>query len=157
MHSRVSVPLRKPIYASRTFGSDTYLGRAANDVAQGATASYLGSVGGYALGRAGTNETASPAELAGNTINGARNTIANMTLGTPIRTQDSPPPLGSNLSAWAADGAEIRRDPLTAQPYAFSEQANGQGLRTYEDGSRLNTSLDDEPLSRDRAREESKA
>lgn len=148
---------QKAYYASRAFGSDTYLGRAANDVAQGATASYLGSVGGYALGRAGTNETASPAELASNTINGAGNTIANMTLGTPIRTQDSPPPLGPNLSARAADGAEIRRDPLTAQPYAFSEQANGQGLRTYEDGSRLSTSLDDEPLSRDRAREESKA
>jgi predicted flap endonuclease-1-like 5' DNA nuclease len=148
---------QKAYYASRAFGSDTYLGRAANDVAQGATASYLGPVGGYALGRAGTNETASPAELAGNTITGARNTIANMTLGTPIRTQDNPPPLGPNLSARAADGAEIRRDPLTAQPYAFSEQANGQGLRTYEDGSRLSTSLDDEPLSRDRAREESKA
>lgn len=144
-------------YASRAFGDNTFLGRAANDVAQGATASYLGPLGGYALGRAGTNETASPAEIVGNTISGAGNTIANMTLGTPIRTQDSPPPLGPNLSTRAAEGAEIRVDPLTAQPYAFSEHANGQGLRTYEDGSRINTSLDDEPLSRDRAREESKA
>lgn len=148
---------QKAHYASRAFGNDTFLGRAANDIAQGATASYLGPVGGYALGRAGTNETASPTEIAGNTITGARNTIANMTLGTPIRTGDSPPQLGPNLSARAADGTEIRRDPLTAQPYAFSEQANGQGLRTYEDGSRLSTSLDDEPLSRDRTREESKA
>jgi len=148
---------QKAYYASRAFGNDNFLGRAANDVAQGATASYLGPIGGYALGRAGTNETASPTGIAGNAINGARNTIANMTLGTPIRTGDSPPQLGPNLSAQAEGGAEIRRDPLTAQPYAFNEQANGQGLRTYEDGSRLNTSLDDEPLSRDRAREESKA
>lgn len=147
---------QKAYYAQRAFGSDTFMGRVANDVAQGATASYLGPAGGYALGRSDTNQTASPREM----VSGARNTISKMTLGTPIRTDDSSsstPKLGPNLSTKASEGAEIRVDPLTEQPYAFSEQANGQGLRTYEDGSRLNTSLDDEPLSRDRAREESKA
>jgi len=147
---------QKAYYASRAFGNDTFLARAANDVAQGATASYLGPIGGYALGRANTNETASPVEIAGNNLNGANNTIANMTLGTPIRTQHSSSQLGPNMLTLEANGADIRYDPLTAQPYAFNEQANGQGLRTYEDGSRLNTNLDDEPLSRNRAREESR-
>ncbi|MEL6407420.1 MAG: helix-hairpin-helix domain-containing protein [Chloroflexota bacterium] len=148
---------QKAYYASRAFGSDTLIGRTANDVAQGATAAYLGPVGGYALGRAGTNEIPSPREVAGNMISSTGNIIANMTLGTPIRAIETTPTLGPNLRQQAAEGADIRHDPLTTQAYAFTAQANGQGQRTYEDSSRLYTTPEDVPLNRERAREENRA
>ncbi|MEO1644882.1 MAG: hypothetical protein AAFR67_06830, partial [Chloroflexota bacterium] len=148
---------QKAYYASRAFGSDTFIGRAANDVAQGATAAYLGPVGGYSLGRAGTHETPAPRDMVTNVVSGTGNAIANLTLGTPIRTTESSPALGPNLSQQAADGANIRQDPLTAQSYAFTPQANGQGQRTYEDGSRLYTTPEDTPLNRERARDENRA
>ena len=127
-------------YASRAFGgSNTALGRFANDVATGASASYLGPAGGVALGLTGPRETANLSEV-GQIASGQR-PVSDLTLGTPIRVEAN----------------DIRHDPVTDADYNFSQQDNGQGVRTYADGSHLNTNRDDEPLNRERAREERRA
>ena len=124
-------------YASRAFGGgNTALGRIANDVATGASAAYLGPAGGVALGLTGPRETANLSEV-GQITSGQR-PVSDLTLGTPIRVE--------------AD--DMRHDPVTDADYNFSPQDNGQGVRTYADGSRLYTNHDDEPLNRERAREE---
>ncbi len=127
---------QKAYYAAQTFGSDTAIGGVAQQVAQGSMASYLGPVGGYALGRTNqADDTENATDVA------RKNSVDDLTLGTPIRSE----------------GADIRLDPITQQPYEFGIQNNGVGLRTYEDGSRLYTSQDDEPQNRMRAREEQRA
>ncbi|MEL7432406.1 MAG: helix-hairpin-helix domain-containing protein, partial [Chloroflexota bacterium] len=132
-------------YASRALGTDSVLGRAATQVAEGSAAAYAGPLGGYALGA----QTGAQRD--------AENVRA-MTLGTPI-TVDRPD--GSydtvvgdtKLRNLAADGQDLRYDPVVDRNYAFNRQDNGDGLRTYEDGSTLRTDGDDVPddIARSRA------
>ena len=127
-------------YASRAFGgSNTALGRITNDVATGASASYLGPAGGVALSLTGPRETANLSDVA--QIASGQRPVSDLTLGTPIQVA----------------GSDVRQDPMMEADYSFSQQANGQGIRTYPDGSRLYTNRDDEPLNRERAREERRA
>ena len=139
-------------YASRAFGGEnTTLGRVANEFAQGASAAYAGPIGGAALGYSNRQQE--------------RESVQNLTLGTPIRTNDAngqsrqsiTPEQYPNLAQRAAEGESLRTDPLTQEPYAFRQQDNGQGVRTFEDGSRLYTDHEDVPQDRERAREERRA
>lgn len=133
---------QKAYYAAQTLGSDTTLGGIARQVAQGSAASYLGPVGGYALGRSNQSND-DQGETKKNTVNG-------LTLDTPIRSE--PNDEAPNLHQRATEGADIRVDPVTQQPYEFGIQDNGVGLRTYED--ELYTNQDDEPQNRERAKDE---
>jgi|GEM_PF-3039253 len=144
---------QKAYYAAQTFGSETAIGGAAQQVAQGAMASYLGPVGGYALGRSNRSDddTENATDVA------RKNSVNDLTLGTPIRSGGDDYYETPNLNRRASEGADIRVDPITQQPYEFGIQDNGIGLRTYEDGSRLYTSEDDEPQNRERARDERRA
>jgi predicted flap endonuclease-1-like 5' DNA nuclease len=142
---------QKAYYAAQAFGGgDTALGRVAQDVASGSAASYLGPVGGYVLGR--SNKSEDEDKLS------AQSSMSDLTLGTAIQSNhqggDEETPL---LAQRAAEGADIRLDPITQQAYEFDVQDNGVGLRTYEDGSRLYTSQDDDPQNRERARDERQA
>lgn len=143
---------QKAYYAAQTFGSETAIGGVAQQVAQGSMASYLGPVGGYALGRTNQSEdTVDATEVA------RKSSVNDLTLGTPIRSNDDDYYETPNLNQRAGQGADIRLDPITQQPYEFDIQDNGVGLRTYEDGSRLYASQDDEPQNRERARDEKRA
>ncbi|MGB7337703.1 MAG: helix-hairpin-helix domain-containing protein [Phototrophicaceae bacterium] len=136
-------------YASRAFGGEnTTLGRMANEVAQGASASYAGPIGGAALGY--SNRRAN------------RERVEDLTLGTPIKAVESSynsvdllsPTRFPSLNNLASDGQDTRVDVATHQPYAFRVQDNGDGVRTYEDGSRVYTDENDVPSDRNRARSE---
>lgn len=143
---------QKAYYAAQTFGSDTAIGGVAQQVAQGSMASYLGPVGGYALGRTNqSDDEENPTEV------GRKNSVNDLTLGTPIRSDGDDYYETPNLNQRATQGADSRLDAITQQPYEFGIQDNGVGLRTYEDGSRLYTSQDDEPQNRERARDEQRA
>jgi predicted flap endonuclease-1-like 5' DNA nuclease len=144
---------QKAYYAAQTFGSDSTLGGIAQQVAQGSAASYLGPVGGYALGRSNRNTDDEADESASN-----KRTVSDLTLGTPIRSHDEGDYIDTpNLNQRETQGADRRVDPLTQQTYEFDSQDNGMGLRTYEDGSRLTTSADNEPQNQERARYEQQA
>lgn len=136
-------------YASRAFGGEnTTLGRMANEVAQGATASYAGPIGGAALGY--TNRRAN------------RERVEDLTLGTPIQAVESSynsvdslsPDRFPSLNGLASEGQDTRVDVATNQPYAFRVQDNGDGVRSYEDGSRVYTDENDVPSDRNRAKTE---
>lgn len=141
---------QKAHYAAQAFGgSNTALGRVAQDVASGSAASYLGPVGGYILGRSNKSDP--------NDTLSAKSSISDLTLGTPIRSNPNNYEDTPSLNQRATDGADIRLDPVTQEPYEFDIQDNGVGVRTYEDSSRLYTSHDDEPQNRERARDEQRA
>lgn len=143
---------QKAYYAAQTFGSDTAIGGVAQQVAQGSMASYLGPVGGYTLGRTNqSDDEENPTEV------GRKNSVNDLTLGTPIRSDGDDYYETPNLNQRATQGADSRLDAITQQPYEFGIQGNGVGLRTYEDGSRLYISQDDEPQNRERARDEQRA
>ncbi|MEM9955376.1 MAG: helix-hairpin-helix domain-containing protein [Chloroflexota bacterium] len=136
-------------YASRAFGGEsTTLGRMANEVAQGATASYAGPIGGAALGY--SNRRAN------------RERVEDLTLGTPIQAVEQSynsvnsvsPNRFPSLNALASEGQDTRVDVVSNQPYAFRVQDNGDGVRTYEDGSRVYTDDQDIPSDRNRAKAE---
>lgn len=142
---------QKAYYAAQTLGSDTMMGGLAQQVAQGSAASYLGPVGGYALGRSNQQSDDETETLP------VKRSVNDLTLGTPIRSDNDNYYDTLNLRQRAIEGADIRIDPVSQQPYEFDLQNNGVGLRTYEDGSRLYTSEDDIPQNRERARDERRA
>ena len=142
---------QKAYYAAQTLGSDTMMGGLAQQVAQGSAASYLGPVGGYALGRSNQQNDGETETVP------AKRSVNDLTLGTPIRSDNDNYYDTPNLRQRAIEGADIRIDPVSQQPYEFDLQNNGVGLRTYEDGSRLYISEDDIPQNRERARDERRA
>ncbi|MEO1666716.1 MAG: helix-hairpin-helix domain-containing protein [Chloroflexota bacterium] len=135
-------------YASRAFGNDSLLGQMANQVAEGSAASYAGPIGGYALG----SQTGAQRDA---------ERTRQMTLGTPITVDRPDGSYGTvvgdtSLRNLAADGQELRYDPVVDRNYAFQRQDNGDGLRTYEDGSTLRTDGDDAPNDVSRRRAENR-
>jgi len=120
---------QKAYYAAQTFGSETALGGIAQQIAQGSAASYLGPVGGYALGRQNHQEDR---EESHESVS-RKQVVSDLILGTPIRSSENETADDSpNLIQRQTQSMDARLDPIAKKSDASNHQDGATGLASDE-------------------------